>query len=72
MCEELQNAKAVLMNITTDVDTMLFEMSDAVAVVQEIADPRASVIWGHVMDNNMQNSVVVTLVAGMCDKCRKI
>lgn len=72
MCEGLSNAKAVLINITTDADTLLFEMSDAAAVVEEIAAPRASVIWGHVIYDNMQDSAVVTLIAGMCDKCRKI
>ncbi len=69
MCgEEIKQAKRILLNITTGNEVSLSEMSDAAGVVEETCDPDAQIIWGHVIDENLENSVKVTFIAGMEDK----
>ena len=68
MCGEIKQAKRVLLNITTGFEILLAELSDAAAIVEETCDPDAQIIWGHVIDENLDDSVKVTLIAGMDDK----
>ena len=68
MCVEIKHAKRVLINITAGFEILLAELSDVAAIVEETCDPDAQIIWGHVIDENLDDSVKVTLIAGMDDK----
>jgi len=68
MCGELKNVKRILLNITTGSEISLSEMADAAGIIQEKANPDMQSIWGHVIDENLENNVKVTFIAGMCDK----
>ena len=67
MCGDVRNAKSVLINITIGEKAALGEMCDAAQIIQDTADHDAQVIWGHVIDENMQDGFAVTMIAGMND-----
>ncbi|MBQ7155901.1 MAG: hypothetical protein IJR85_10165 [Synergistaceae bacterium] len=59
----IKGAKKLLLAITTGPEISLMEMTGAAMAVEEAADPDASVIWGHVIDEAMGDSVKVSVVA---------
>ncbi|MBQ9565171.1 MAG: cell division protein FtsZ [Synergistaceae bacterium] len=63
MSTTLEGAKGVLLNVTTGPDATLKEMTNAAEVIRMTADPDANVIWGHVVNEEMGDSVRVTLIA---------
>ena len=68
MCRNVKNAKRVLLNIITGSKVSLSEISNAVKIVEEVAVPDAQVIFGHVIDDDMDKDIQVTFIAGMDDK----
>lgn len=70
MCGDITNAKSFLLNITTDTETMLSEMSEASRIIETNADPDAQIIWGHVIDESIGGNVRVSVFAAMNDKGR--
>jgi len=58
----MQGARGVLFNITGN-NLSLHEVNGAAEVIRQAVDPRANVIFGVVMDPNMENDVRLTLVA---------
>ncbi|NLG85151.1 MAG: cell division protein FtsZ, partial [Firmicutes bacterium] len=59
----IEGATGVLLNITGGPDLGLFEVHDAAAVVTEAAEPDANIIFGAVIDENLQEEVRVTVIA---------
>ncbi len=59
----IKGAQGVLLNITGGKDLGLHELSAAAQVIYEQADENATIILGSVIDENMSNEVVVTVIA---------
>ena len=59
----MEGSDRILVNITTDSEVTLDEMMDAVKVIEEAAKPDAQVIWGHVIDESLNDCVCVSLIA---------
>lgn len=56
-------AKGVIVNITASPDIGLDEIDTASAMITEQADPDANIIWGAVLDENMEDEMSVTVIA---------
>ena len=63
MSVPMEGARGILFNVTTGKDVTLMEMSKAAEVIRATADPKADVIWGHVIDEEMGEDFRVTLIA---------
>ena len=65
MLEEgsIEGAKGMLLNITGGPGLSLHEVDEASTIAQEAADPQANIIVGQVIDPEMGDEVVVTVIA---------
>jgi len=52
-----------LLNITGSSDLGLLEVNAAAELVQKFADPEANIIFGAVIDENLQDEVIITVIA---------
>jgi cell division protein FtsZ len=59
----IEGAKGVVLNITGGKDLTLHEVNAAAETIYEIVDPNANIIFGAVVDENMQGEVRVTVIA---------
>ena len=59
----ITGAKGVLLNITGSNNLSLFEVNEAAEIISEASDPEANIIFGAVIDENMDDSVRVTVIA---------
>lgn len=59
----IDGAKGVIINITGSSDLTLFEVNEAASRIHEVADPEANIIFGAVIDDNLQEEVRVTVIA---------
>lgn len=60
----IEGAKGVLLNITGGKDLGLLEVNEAAEIISQAADPEANIIFGAVIDENLQdNSIRVTVIA---------
>ena len=59
----MKGARGVLINITGDMDTTLFEVDEAVNRIREEVDDNANIIFGHTFDENMPGRIRVSVVA---------
>jgi cell division protein FtsZ len=59
----IEGAKGVLLNITGSSDFGLYEVNAAAELVQKSADPEANIIFGAVIDENLNDEVVITVIA---------
>lgn len=59
----IAGAKGVLINITGGEDMTLFEINDAVSIIQESAGDEANIIFGAVIDPTLEGKVYVTVIA---------
>jgi len=59
----IDGAKGILINITGGPDMTLHEVSEASTLVQKTADPEANIIFGTVIDPNMNDEMKVTVIA---------
>ena len=65
----LEGAKAILLSITGGRDLSLWEVNEAAQAVAEAAHPDANIIFGAMVDDNLDEQVWVTVVAtGYGDK----
>ncbi|MCX6015283.1 MAG: cell division protein FtsZ [Chloroflexales bacterium] len=61
---EIRGAKRILLNITSNENIKLSEISEAANTIESIVDPEANIIWGSVIDYNFPaDQVKITLVA---------
>lgn len=66
----IEGAKGVLFNITGDANLTLFEVNEAAEIIAQAADPEANIIFGAVVDDNLQEEVRVTVIATGFDNDR--
>lgn len=59
----IHGARGVLINVTGGEDMTLLEVSEAAQIIQEAADPDANIIFGTVIDRELQGQVKVTVIA---------
>jgi cell division protein FtsZ len=56
-------ARGVLLNITGGANMTLHEVHEAAAIIQDAADPQANIIVGQVINPDLKEDLVVTVVA---------
>lgn len=67
----IRGAKGVLINITASSDVTLPEINEAAELIHSEAHPDANIIWGMVIDPNVEDLVRVTVIAtGFDDSLR--
>lgn len=59
----IQGARGVLLNITGGSELSLFQVNEASAIISEAAHEDANIIFGAAIDENMNESVRVTVIA---------
>lgn len=59
----IDGAKGVIMNITAGSDLSLYEANEAVAMVAAAAHADVDIIFGAIIDENMQDEIKVTVIA---------
>jgi cell division protein FtsZ len=64
----IEGAKAVLINVTGGPDLGLFEVNTAAEMIQKSADPDANIIIGAVIDENLKDEMLITVIATGFDK----
>ncbi|AFP65585.1 cell division protein (nucleomorph) [Chroomonas mesostigmatica CCMP1168] len=59
----IEKAKGIVFNITGGHDMTLHEINSAAEVIYEAVDPNANIIFGALVDDNMENEISITVVA---------
>ena len=59
----IEGAKGLLLNISGGMDLSLHEVDEASTIAKEATDPQANIIVGHVIDPELEDEVVVTVIA---------
>lgn len=59
----IDGAKNVLINICGNHDVGIAECNEIATIITERANPNATVLWGQVLDENMENKISVTVIA---------
>ncbi len=60
---KIDNAKGVIFNVTGGKDLSLTEIDSAIKVINDKVDDEANIIFGTVIDKNLDDEVVVTVIA---------
>jgi cell division protein FtsZ len=61
--ETIHGATGVILNITGGEDLSLHEVHNAADVIYGAVDPDANILFGSVIDENMKDSIMVTVIA---------
>jgi len=64
----IEGARGVLLNITGGPDLGLQEVNLAAELIQTSADPDATIIFGAVIDDNLKDELIITVIATGFDK----
>ena len=59
----IEGAGGVLINVTGGRDLGLLEINEAAELVQKSVDPEANIIFGAVIDENISNEIIITVIA---------
>jgi cell division protein FtsZ len=59
----IEGARGILLNIVGGNDLGIFEVNEAAEIIHSVAHPDANIIFGAVIDENMQDEVQVTVIA---------
>lgn len=59
----IEKATGVVWNITGPADMTLFEVNEAAAIIYDMVDPSANLIFGTVIDPSFQDEVSITIIA---------
>jgi cell division protein FtsZ len=59
----IDGARGVLMNITGGTNLSLYEVNEAADIVSSAADPDVNMIFGAVINEDLKNEIVVTVIA---------
>ena len=59
----ISGAKGILLNIASGGDLTLFEVSDASSLVTELCDPEANIIFGTSVRDDLDDNVMLTVIA---------
>ncbi len=69
----IDGAKGVLLNITGGSNLGLFEVNEAAEIISTAADSDANIIFGAVIDDNLEDEICVTVIAtGFDEKAAKL
>ncbi|MGC9371867.1 MAG: cell division protein FtsZ [Thermovirgaceae bacterium] len=64
MDSPIGGAQGILFNVTGGPNLGIHEIQEAASVITEAADPEATIIWGHVMDSDMdEDKIQITVIA---------
>ena len=63
MDSKMSGAKGILFNITGGASVGIHEINEAISIITEAADEDAFIIWGHVFDPEMEDSIQITVIA---------
>jgi cell division protein FtsZ len=64
----IEGAKGVLINVAGGSDMALLEVTEATTIIKNMADEKANVIFGCVIDEAMADQVTVTVIATGFDR----
>ena len=68
----MDNAQGVIISITASNDIGLEEVEQASSIISEMANPDATIIWGAQLDDTLEDTIRVTVVAtGLGDSKKK-
>ena len=67
----IDGAHGILMNITGGAGFTLYEVQEAAAIVTDEADQEVNVIFGAVMNEELKDEIVVTVIATGFDETKK-
>ncbi|TFB23293.1 cell division protein FtsZ [Filobacillus milosensis] len=67
----IDGAHGVLMNISGGANLSLFEVQEAAEIVTSAADQEVNVIFGSVINENLKDEIVVTVIATGFDESKK-
>ncbi|NLN52316.1 MAG: cell division protein FtsZ [Clostridiaceae bacterium] len=59
----IDGASGVIVNVTGGMDMRIKEIDEAVSQVRDSASPEADIIFGAVIDENMQDEMMITVIA---------
>jgi cell division protein FtsZ len=59
----IEGAKGVIVNVTGGPNITMYEASEAANYVQELIDPDAQFIFGSVIDENLTDEIIITVIA---------
>lgn len=59
----IDGARGILFNVTGGPELTLFDVNQAAAIIKETAHPDVNLIFGAVIDQNMKDSVRITVIA---------
>ncbi|HBY95304.1 MAG TPA: cell division protein FtsZ [Chloroflexi bacterium] len=69
----IDGARGVLFNITGGPDLSLFEVNEAAEMIRGMTDPNANIIFGAVIDPNLDDEVRITVVAtGFVNEAKRV
>jgi len=68
----IDGARGILVNVTAGKDLTLFEVHEAISLIQESAHPDANVIFGAVIDDAMEEEIRITVIATGIGHAEKI
>jgi len=64
----IEGAKGILLNMSGGSDLGILEVSDAAEVIQSVAHPDATIIFGAVIDDTLGDEIRVTVIAAGFDR----
>jgi cell division protein FtsZ len=64
----LDGAKSIIFAVAGWLDLTPIEVQEAAAIIEEIADPDANIIWGMTFDESYEDEVKVTIIATWFDE----
>lgn len=59
----IEGARGILLNISGGSDLSLHEVNEVAEIINAAADPEANIIFGAVVDENLHDAILVTVVA---------
>lgn len=68
----IDGAKGVLMNITGGANLSLYEVNEAADIVSSASDPEVNMIFGSVINEELKDEILVTVIATGFDESEKM
>jgi len=68
----IDGARGVLMNITGGTNLSLYEVNEAADIVASSSDPEVNMIFGAVINENLKDEIIVTVIATGFDETQAI
>ncbi|MBI5197970.1 MAG: cell division protein FtsZ [Nitrospirae bacterium] len=59
----IEGARGVLINVTGGSDLSLYEVTEASTIIHNLADEKANIIFGCVIDDSLEDQVMITVMA---------